>query len=225
LNFFQIIRSVEELLYEAVTWLLFYPVTLWRCLTQPLEVMRYTTEELQEEPDTRFTESISPPLFLMLSVLVAHAVEMALGIKVEAGEADGAMVELIIGSEQNLLLFRSFVFALFPLVMATGVLRRKALKLDRETLKGPFYRQCYFAGPYCLMVSIGTVMLRHPSGYGPTLGMILMAVATLWYLHVETRWLRVELGLGWGQAAGLALWLFTIAAVSTMVVAVTVLSV
>lgn len=161
MHFFQIIRSIEELLYEAVTWLIFYPVTLWRCLTRPQDVMRYTTEELQEDPDTRFSESISPPLFLMLSVLVAHVFELALGVKVEELESSGEFAKEIVTSEQNLLLFRSFVFALFPLVMATGVLRRKGLKLDRETLKGPFYRQCYFAGPYCLIVSIGSVLLRH----------------------------------------------------------------
>lgn len=225
MNFFQIIRSVEELLYEAVTWLLFYPVTLWRCLTQPLEVMRYTTEELQEEPNTRFTESISPPLFLMLSVLVAHAVERALGVKIEELDSTGEFARQIVTSEQNLLLFRSFMFALFPLVMATGVLRRKGLMLDRETLKGPFYRQCYFAGPYCLIVSVGSVMLRHQIQWVQIAGALVWLAATFWYLQVEARWLKVELDQSWGHAIRLALWLFAIAATTTSLVALTVLSV
>lgn len=225
MHFFQIIRSIEELLYEAVTWLLFYPLTLWRCLTKPLEVMRYTTEELQEAPDERFTESISPPLFLMLSVLVAHAIELALGVRSEEIESNGEFVKVIVGSEQNLLLFRSFVFALFPLVMATGVLRRKGLKLDRETLKGPFYRQCYFAGPYCLIASIGSVLVRHQNEELHMAGAVMWLLATFWYIQVEARWLRVELSLGWPQAIGLSAWLFFVAGLATSLVAAAVLTV
>jgi hypothetical protein len=223
LNFFQIIRSLEELLYEAMTWLLFYPVTLWRCLTRPLEVMRYTTEELLEAPEERFTESVSPPLFLMLSVLLAHLVEVSVGIRIPTENA-GEMGKAIIGSEQNLLLFRSFVFALFPLVMATGVVLRKGLKLDRDTLKGPFYRQCYFAGPYCLFVSSGLVLSRHPDPRLHVAGLAIAALATLWYLQVEIRWLRLELAHSWPRAIALGTGLFLIAALLTLVVAVVVVT-
>ena len=84
LDFMKIVRSIEELLYEAITWLLFYPLTLWRCVRHPGTLTAYTTEELQDAPDQQFTENISPPLFLMLSVLVAHLVELSLGLRTDA---------------------------------------------------------------------------------------------------------------------------------------------
>ena len=39
MNVLTILRSVEELLYEVMSWLLFYPRTLWTTLTRPLATM------------------------------------------------------------------------------------------------------------------------------------------------------------------------------------------
>ena len=36
MNFLKLIQSLDELLYEIMSWLIFYPVTLWRALTRPL---------------------------------------------------------------------------------------------------------------------------------------------------------------------------------------------
>ena len=36
MEFLKFIRSLEELLYEVMTWMLFYPRTLWRVLRRPL---------------------------------------------------------------------------------------------------------------------------------------------------------------------------------------------
>lgn len=33
------LKSVEELLYELVFWLLFYPLTLWKCVRRPIRTM------------------------------------------------------------------------------------------------------------------------------------------------------------------------------------------
>jgi len=40
MDFMRLLQSLEELLYELVSWLVFYPVTLWRTLTRPREMMR-----------------------------------------------------------------------------------------------------------------------------------------------------------------------------------------
>ncbi|MGV1794257.1 MULTISPECIES: hypothetical protein [unclassified Rhizobium] len=34
-------KSLEELLNELVSWLLFYPITMWRSVSRPLNMMRY----------------------------------------------------------------------------------------------------------------------------------------------------------------------------------------
>ena len=35
MDFLKIIRSLEELLYEVMTWLVFYPRTMWRIVARP----------------------------------------------------------------------------------------------------------------------------------------------------------------------------------------------
>ena len=65
-------------------------------------------------------------------------------------QAKTAVAQAILGSEQNLLILRSLLFAIFPLVAATTLVRRRALPLDRTTLRGPFFAQCYLAAPFAL---------------------------------------------------------------------------
>ena len=35
MNFFNLLQSLDELLYEVMSWLVFYPMTLWRVLVRP----------------------------------------------------------------------------------------------------------------------------------------------------------------------------------------------
>lgn len=224
MNILQIIQTLEELLYETITWLIFYPRTLWRCVTRPEALMAYTSEELRERPEERFTDLMSPPLFLLLSLLIAHGLERALGLRPdELADAAGAVGRTIVTSEQNLLLFRTFLFALFPLVTAVGVLRRKGLALDREALRGPFFQQCYFAAPFGLAVSSAGSLIRAQQEWLHGPGAALGIVAIGWYLWVQTRWVRRETGLGWVRAAAVSTWLFAGASMAGTLIALLIL--
>jgi hypothetical protein len=75
-DFLRIVRSLEDLLYEVMTWLVFYPRTLWRILAHPAETLRYSDAEQGDAPEEQYTDTLSPPLFLMLTVLLAHGVEL-----------------------------------------------------------------------------------------------------------------------------------------------------
>jgi len=48
LDFMKLLKSLEELLYELVSWLLFYPITMWRSVVSPLIMMRYADAELAD---------------------------------------------------------------------------------------------------------------------------------------------------------------------------------
>jgi hypothetical protein len=50
MDFLKLIQSLDELLYEIMSWLIFYPVTLWRTLTKPLTMMTYSEVELGIRP-------------------------------------------------------------------------------------------------------------------------------------------------------------------------------
>jgi hypothetical protein len=119
---------------------------------------------------------------------------------------------MIVSSEQNLLFYRSFLFALFPLVSAVGLIRRKGVPLDRQTLKGPFFQQCYFGGAYGLAVSTASALLRHPLLWVEAVGAALVLLGTGWYLLIQMRWIRRELGYGGLPAFALGLWLYLLAA-------------
>ena len=113
MNVLTILRSVEELLYEVISWLLFYPRTLWMTVMRPLRTMRYSDSEQRDRPEQQYLETLSPPLFLVLSILLAHGAELAFGLDVERGTS--ALGRLVTGNEQALLAFHR---GLEPKVMA-----------------------------------------------------------------------------------------------------------
>ena len=39
------LNSLDELLFEVMSWLIFFPLTLWRTLAQPLTMMAYADEQ------------------------------------------------------------------------------------------------------------------------------------------------------------------------------------
>jgi hypothetical protein len=46
MNFVQWLNSLDELLYEVRSWLVFYPITLWRVLRHPLATMHCAEDQL-----------------------------------------------------------------------------------------------------------------------------------------------------------------------------------
>lgn len=133
MDFMRLLQSLEELLYELVSWLVFYPVTLWRTLRRPQQMMRYADVELGDAQEERYKDTLSPPLFLLLTLLFAHGLELAL-----IAHRDDAMLPEMLRNDTNLLIFRAFLFSIFPLLMAVRLLGRTGAALDRETLKPPF---------------------------------------------------------------------------------------
>jgi hypothetical protein len=67
--FMQWLRSLGDLLYEVMSWLIFFPVTLWRALTHPLRMMAYVDNELGQPAEEQFVDTLNPPLFLVLGFL------------------------------------------------------------------------------------------------------------------------------------------------------------
>ena len=187
-------RSVGEVLYEMALWLLFYPRTLWRVLLRPAEA-----GVGEGEPGA---DLVSPPLFLMISILVAHALDLAM--RAEMGARDN-------GLDISLLAFRVVAFSLFPLVMAVGALKRQGRPVDRQTLRGPFDLQCFYAAPFAISVSVAVVLARSPAGSVRMAGAGLILAAVAWYLCVETRWIRARLDVGRFRAFRTALWLAGVA--------------
>ena len=61
MNALTLLRSVEELLYEVASWLVFYPKTLWMTLSGPLRAMAYSDREQHDKPEQQYLETLRSP--------------------------------------------------------------------------------------------------------------------------------------------------------------------
>lgn len=201
MNVLTILRSVEELLYEVISWLLFYPLTLWKTLCRPLTTMEYSDREQRDKPEKQYLETLSPPLFLVLSILLAHAVEIGVGLG--DGEASSVLGRFLLQNEQTLLGFRALIFSLPGLIFAWLALKLNRKRVDRESLRAPFFAQCYLSGTTAILTSLGSSGIRYPSEAATLAGLFVILAITAWYLAVQWRWLRQETPAGTVQALGL----------------------
>lgn len=198
MDFMNLIKGIEALLYECLSWLVFYPLTMWRVLTRPLGMMRYAETEITtlaaDKP--RFDDAMSPPIFLVVTLFIALAAQRSAGT--EAPAMAGALADT-----QNQLMFRAIVFGLFPLLLALLSVRLRGVTLTRQSLQPAFYAQCLVAGPAILATGMVTP-LAHQGDIGLWAGVAIAVLGLCWYLIVQTRWVRL-VGTGWLRAALLVL--------------------
>jgi hypothetical protein len=203
LDFLKILRSFEEFIFEAATWLMFYPRTLWRIIWRPLATMDYSDREQGEPDDKRYDDALSPPIALLITIVLINFVGQALHVPQPQDASD--IGKTILNSQTNLILFRSLVFSLVPLVAATTLVSRQRQPITRETLRAPFYAQCYLAAPCAAFVSFGLIIFQRPELHY-AFGVTAMAAGAAWFLTAQTRWFRKRLGVSPLNAAGTAAW-------------------
>ena len=102
MDFMRLLKSLEELLYELASWLVFYPMTMWRALRHPQAMMRYADMELADDAASQYAETLSPPLFLLITLLIAHGLEMSM-----LRQATQAALPPLLANDSNLLIFRA----------------------------------------------------------------------------------------------------------------------
>jgi len=157
----KLLKSFEDFIFEAASWLIFYPLTLGRIMLHPLKTMEYSDREQTEDTDHRYDDALSPPLLLMVTILLSNLIAAAAHIA--PPDATTEMLKTITSTQQNLTLFRTLSFSLIPLIAASSLVRRQGKKLSRQTLRSPFYAQCYLAAFCAAFVAVGDVFLRRPS--------------------------------------------------------------
>lgn len=201
MDFMKWLNSLDELLYEVMSWLLFFPLTLWRAAVHPLDVMDLVEQEAGLPDDQQYATVLSPPLFLALSLLLAHSVATAMG-QTDAIIANHHGLAGLVDDNASALVLRVVVFAAFPLFLAARIVRGCGIVLTRTTLRRPFYEQCYPAAVFALGLSIGTSLAIVANPTTHALGQVLIAGSILNFWLVETRWFaRVTAG-GHARAAG-----------------------
>lgn len=217
MDFLKWIKSLDDLLFEMMSWLVFWPLTLVRTLFGPLTMMRYADAQLALPEEEQYSEALSPPVFLVVTLLVSHLVSIALGQPdqiVASRSGLGAMV----ADETTALAVRLALFSAFPLIFSVILLLVRQRKIDRLSLRLPFYAQCYPAAVFAAALAVAAEISLLDFGPPGTSGVAIIA-AMLWLTVVEARWMRAEQGLGWISACALALCGLLLA--GTLVVTVT----
>jgi hypothetical protein len=187
MDFMRILRSLEDFLYEVMTWLVFYPRTLIRTALHPVAMLDYSRAELRKPEEEQYQDSLSAPLFLMLTLVISHGIELALHL--HPFDGTGHAAEKILGSDQNLVILRSLMFAIYPLMFALEQVKDTKLALTRKTLRGPFFGECYPASVFCLVFGLGGTIMQASPGHAPV-GWALMIAAAVWYLALQVAWLK-----------------------------------
>ncbi|MFY2762744.1 hypothetical protein [Arenimonas sp. MALMAid1274] len=199
----KLLRALEDFLFEAIALLFFYPVTLYRIARRPLESMQYAESEEIADRETRYDDAVSPPLLLLLTILLTTFVAQS----VHAGQpvGDAPLASFIFDSPQNLLLFRCLLFSLLPLVAAVTLLRKQHQPISRDSLRPVFYAQCYLAVPLALAVTLGSTGMAQPDPRVTFAGGLGFALGFVWMIWAQTRWFSQKLAWGWLRSLGAAL--------------------
>ena len=203
MDLLKILRSFEEFLFEAVSWLVFYPLTLWRIVRGPLAAMDYSDREQGDSEEHRYDDALSPPLFLLATIVLANLLAMALHIPPPPESSE--LTKTLFASQQNLILFRSLAFSLVPLVAAVTLLRHEKKRVSRETLRAPFYAQCYLAAVCAACVSVGGAIFQRPE-LPNAVGAAIMLGGAAWFLFVQAHWFARRLNVSTAKGAGIAVW-------------------
>lgn len=200
MDFMKWLNSLDELLYEVMSWLLFFPLTLGRAIFRPLATMRTVAVQMGLPDDEQFDDLLSPPLFLTLGLLLAHGVAVALG-KTDAIVVSRHGLASLIDNPSSALALRVIVFASFPLFLAARSLRRAGIPLGRLSLRQPFYEQCFPGAVLSLGVSVGASLVTVPLPWCRPIGVALILGSLLHFLVVNTRWFAMTGNTGLGRAA------------------------
>lgn len=201
MNFFNLIQSLDDLLYEVMSWLVFYPVTLWRTLVRPLQMMDYSDVEQGDAADEQYTDTLSPPLFLLLSLILVHAAEIAL-VGDDAMIASKVGLAAFVSNNTDLIILRIVSFSLFPVMLATRMVRAQKLQVDRDTLRAPFYSQCYVAAVLAMLLGTAVILIKLEHDWSVLAGGVLALFGFLWFGFLQTAWFNQHLGCGRLRAFG-----------------------
>lgn len=199
MDFMRILQSLEEFLYEIMGWLVFYPRAIWRTLRHPVAVAVYTGEQLKQPRDEQFTEMVSPPLMLILTIVLAHLIE--LGTRHSTPTIDTVLGREIFSSEQMVIATRSVVFCFFGLFGAMVMLRHERQPTNRDTLRKPFYIHCYLLAPFALGLAIASTIMTFAHGDWILAGGAMLVVSCTWYAWAQTAIYRRILTMSWWRAA------------------------
>jgi hypothetical protein len=151
-------------------------------------MMDYADTELGDVQSEQYNDTLSPPLFLMICLAISHAIEVA-----TSGNNATSVMPGFLRDTENLLAARVLVFSVFPLMMALRLLFGLKAELNRDTLRAPFYAQCFVTAPLAMAFGISQSIREIALPNMGTFATILMLLALSWYIRQQALWFRAKL--------------------------------
>ena len=182
-------------------------------------MMKRAEQELALPAAEQFRDVISPPIFLLLTVIAATGIEVAVvghSPLIDSGIGLAAMIT----DNTSLILFRLITFALLPIIAGVCALAMLRRPVDRDSLQPLFYAQCFVTTPVVLAASIAETLTRLPQPAANAPAALLFAAAMAFYIGVEATWFAREAKRS--LVVG-AVWAVATFAISLLAVAATIL--
>lgn len=203
MDFVRTLQSLEEAVYEIVTWILFLPKTGFQVFFKPGWVHGYVSGEFEKKPEERFQSYLSPVLFWLIVAVVPYA---ATSLNTDTTQLN---IRFQI-PDSSVLILPALVLIAIPMWFTLVLSWLKKISIDRASLKRLFYMQCYPVALFeiALLPLALRVALRGGESAGLALiGQIGLTVGGLWFYLAEVLIFRHELDYAWWKAlviAGLA---------------------
>lgn len=174
MDFMKLFQSLENAVYEIVTWVMFLPKTLIHTMFKPAWALEYINEEWKKEEKDRFDDFQSPVILWLLVVVIPMLVVPYMNPL--PGLVDIFLLSGVDASQINQFKLeqKAFFVLLYALTMPVSALIwlewRNDQPLRKSLLKRNFYQQCYIIAPaqflfITLVFILAIVNLLDEQGY------------------------------------------------------------
>jgi len=194
MNFVKILRSVEEFVFVAATWIVFVPKTFLKILVRPRWAYDYVQEESEKAPEVRYDAYVSPILFWIMVAVVPFVIVIRYYFSFSSSSADSDFVKL--GFENTVIIFTVFMVGL-PLGIALGRNWFNSAANSRTALEPVFLTQCYCVAPFELTFVAGVLRLMAPDFKQPVpfvgkYWYVVIAIGFIWLWLAETSVIKAD---------------------------------
>jgi hypothetical protein len=153
MSFFDISKSIEQVVYSIALWVILIPKTIYLVLFHPAKIPGYIQTELRKEEKEQFSDQVSPLIFWLLLVVVpAYMI-----IRNFAAN----LPEFALNKPENY--FYYILSTLLAFLLTPAIIFHFAEKksFNRDALKESVYLQCYLQSPFALMMILLCGLLKY----------------------------------------------------------------
>lgn len=180
------IRMLEQLAYELMVWVLFFPLSVVKMVFSPHKTLQYVAGECRKEEDEAYLEGMPPVLFIIIALTIGLVLVPMTPEEMEAAGSGSQLAKTIFDSSFLTLVYRIAIFSCFPIAGAIILDLATTGPVNRKTLKEPFSLHCYVFAPFALVVSPSLMLMSR--GHGEAV--YLFVPALIWVCYALYRLYR-----------------------------------